>query len=63
MRMTIEIDDALLIAAMRVTGAKTKREAVEFGLRTLLRLREQAEIRRLRGTVQWDGDLEATRRD
>jgi len=38
---------------------RTKREAVELGLRTLLRLKQQAEIRQLRGKLEWRGDLEA----
>ena len=49
--------------AMRATGIKTKKEAVEQGLRTLLRLSEQAELRSLRGAIDWDGDLDAQRCD
>jgi Arc/MetJ family transcription regulator len=63
MRTNIVIDDKLMTETMRVTGAKTKREAVELGLRTLIRLGKQAEIRRLRGKVQWQGNLEQMRRD
>jgi Arc/MetJ family transcription regulator len=48
---------------LRATGLKTKREAVELGLRTLLRLRKQAEIRRCRGKLDWQGDLDAMRTD
>ena len=63
MRTNIVIDDALMADALRATGLKTKREAVELGLRTLLRLRGQAEIRRFRGKLAWEGDLEAMRTD
>ena len=63
MRTNIVIDDELMLEALKATGAKTKREAVELGLRTLLQLNRQAEIRRLRGKVQWTGDLDAMRRD
>ena len=63
MRTNIVIDDELMLEALKATGAKTKREAVELGLRTLLQLNRQAEIRRLRGKVQWPGDLDAMRRD
>jgi Arc/MetJ family transcription regulator len=49
--------------AMRATGAKTKREAVELGLRTLLRLHAQEKIRRFRGKLDWQGDLAAMRMD
>jgi len=50
---------------LRVTGLKTKREAVELGLRTVLRLRlrQQEQIRRFRGKLNWQGDLNAMRTD
>jgi Arc/MetJ family transcription regulator len=63
MRTNIVIDDRLMAAAMHATGSKTKREAVELGLMTLLRLRRQAELRTLRGTADWSGDLDAMRID
>ena len=49
--------------ALRLTGLKTKRQAVEAGLRTLLRLRQQEEIRRYRGKLDWQGDLNTMRTD
>ena len=63
MRTNIVIDDKLMREALRATGLKTKREAVEQGLRTLLRLSRQAQIRRLRGKLNWQGDLNAMRSD
>jgi Arc/MetJ family transcription regulator len=63
MRTNIIIDDKLMTETLRVTGVKTKREAVELGLRTLVRLSKQAEVKRWRGKVQWLGDLERIRRD
>jgi len=63
MRTNIVIDDKLMKDTLRATGLKTKREAVELGLRTLLRLRQQAKIRRFRGKLAWEGDLEAMRTD
>lgn len=63
MRTNIVIDDALMSETLRVTGLKTKREAVELALQTLLRLRKQAEIRRFRGKLDWQGDLDAMRTD
>jgi len=62
-RTNIVIDDKLMRDALRSTRSKTKREAVELGLRTLLRLSKQAEIRRLRGKLDWHGDLDAMRID
>ena len=63
MRTNIVIDDELMRETLRATGLKTKREAVEEGLRTLLRLKRQAQIRRLRGRLDWQGDLNAMRSD
>ena len=63
MRTNIVIDDKLMKASLRATGLKTKREAVELGLRTLLRLSKQEEIRSLRGKLKWQGDLDAMRSD
>lgn len=63
MRTNIEIDDALMKSALRVTGLKTKRAAVEEALRMLIVIRRQASIRKLRGKVEWVGDLRAMRRD
>ncbi len=63
MRTNIVIDDTLMADAMKATGSKTKRDVVELGLRTLLQLRRQAEIRDFRGKLAWLGDLDAMRSD
>jgi Arc/MetJ family transcription regulator len=62
-RTNIVIDDKLMRATLRATGLKTKRDAVDQALRTLLRLSRQAEIRRFRGKLDWQGDLNAMRSD
>ena len=61
MRTNIVIDDKLMRDTLRATGMKTKREAVELGLRTILRLGKQAEIRQLRGKLEWQGELDTMR--
>jgi Arc/MetJ family transcription regulator len=63
MRTNIVIDDDLMAAALEATGLSTKREVVEEGLRTLLRLKQQTDLRKLRGKYEWVGDLDAMRRD
>ncbi len=63
MRTNIDIDDTLMAATLAATGLRTKREAVALGLKTLLRLRRQEEIRPLRGKLDWQGDLDAMRTD
>jgi hypothetical protein len=66
--LTPETDeDVIGIRALAVhakdEGARTQREVVELGLKTLLPLNRQAAIRQLRGSVQWSGDLDALRTD
>jgi Arc/MetJ family transcription regulator len=63
MRTNIVIDDTLMADALKVSGARTKREAVELGLRTLIRIRRQDDIRRHRGKLAWEGDLDGMRTD
>lgn len=63
MRTNIEIDDRLMSDALKAGPYQTKREAVEQGLRILVRLSRQAEARSLRGSVTWIGDLDEMRRD
>jgi len=62
MRTNIVIDDRLMDEALKLTGAKTKKEAVELGLRTLVQLKRQERIRRHRGRLAWEGDLEQMRK-
>lgn len=57
MRTNIDIDDDLMMNALRATGAQTKKEAVELGLKTLIRLHKQAEIKKYKGQLLWEGDL------
>lgn len=61
MRTNIEIDDKLMRQAMKATGAKTKRAAVEAALCKVVQLKKQEGIKKLRGKVQWVGDLDAMR--
>ncbi len=61
MRTNIDIDDALMAEARRVTGLPTKKATIEEALRLLLRLRGQQDILALAGKVSWTGDLEASR--
>ena len=63
MRTNIDIDDDLMTEAMQATGAKTKRDAVEQGLRKLVQIKRQQGIRDLRGKISWIGDLDEMRRD
>ena len=57
MRTNIEIDDKLMKDALKASGAQTKKEAVELGLKTLVRLNKQENIKAFRGQLKWTGDL------
>jgi Arc/MetJ family transcription regulator len=61
MRTNIDIDDRLMREAMRSCGKRTKRATVEAGLRLLVQTQAQGKIRHLRGKIQWEGDLGASR--
>ena len=63
MRTNIVIDDKLMQQTLKLTGLRTKREAVELALRTVVRLRQQERIRGFRGKLKWEGELEAMRTD
>jgi Arc/MetJ family transcription regulator len=63
MRTNIVIDDKLMADTLKATGIATKREVVEEGLRTLLRIKRQQGIRRLRGKLKWEGNLNDMRTD
>jgi len=63
MRTNIVIDDKLMADALKATGLETKKEAVEEGLKALIRLQKQADIRSLRGKLKWEGNLDDMRTD
>jgi Arc/MetJ family transcription regulator len=61
MRTNIEISDELIQEALRISGLKTKRAAVEAGLKALIRLGRQKRILDLAGKVHWEGNLDESR--
>lgn len=63
MRTNIIIDDTLMTEALKASGVKTKKEAVELGLRTLIKLNQQRQLRSMKGSLEWRGDLAAMRSD
>jgi Arc/MetJ family transcription regulator len=62
-RTSILIEEALLREAMEAGGFKTKRQAVEAGLKLLAQWKDYRYVRSLRGKLKWEGDLKAMRRD
>ena len=63
MRTNIEIDDRLMKDTLKATGLRTKREVVDLALKELLKLEKQTEFRKLRGKIDWQGNLEEMRLD
>jgi len=61
MRTNIVIDDDLMADALKATGLSTKKEVVERGLKLLVRQHQQQAIRKLRGKLKWEGDLDEMR--
>ncbi len=63
MRTNVVIDDELMESALKVSGLKTKKDAIEEGLRLLVQVKSQKEIKRFRGKLKWSGNLEDMRLD
>jgi len=63
MRTNIVIDDQLMNDAIRLAGVKTKREAVELALKSLIALKKEENIKKFRGKLKWEGDLDEMRDD
>jgi len=63
MRTNVVIDDDLMKSAIRLSGLKTKKDAIEEGLKLLVQRSRQAKIREFRGKLKWHGDLDEMRRD
>lgn len=63
MRTNVIIDDDLMETALRVSGLKTKKDAIEAGLKLLTQVKRQKEIKRFRGKLKWSGNLNEMRLD
>ena len=63
MRTNVVIDDNLMESALRASGLRTKKDAIEEGLRLLVRINNQAKLRDFRGKLKWNGNLEEMRLD
>ncbi len=63
MRTNVVIDDDLMDEALKVSRFKTKKDAVEEGLKLLVQRKKQESIKDLRGKLNWKGDLEDMRTD
>ena len=63
MRTNIVISDELMSQALKLSDQSTKKAVVEEALKLLIRVKNQENIRSLRGKLRWEGDLDASRKD
>jgi Arc/MetJ family transcription regulator len=63
MRTNVVINDALMESALKVSGLRTKKDAIEEGLKLLVQVQRQKEIRNFRGKLKWSGNLDEMRLD
>lgn len=61
MRTTLDLDDDVVGAAMRVSPGMTKTAVIEEALRWYARRRSLAQFADLRGKVKWEGNLDELR--
>ncbi len=61
MRTNIDIDDALMREAIKVTGLNTKKKVVEYALKEVISLKKRRKLAGLRGRLNWEGDLNTMR--
>lgn len=63
MKTTVSIDDQLIHQALEVTGLSTQEEVVVLGLQTLIKLKDQSQIKQFKGRLSWEGNLDEMRLD
>ena len=63
MRTNVVIDDQLMESALKASGMKTKKDAIEEGLKLLVKMRGQERIKECRGKLEWTGNLDDMRLD
>ncbi|MEM6316540.1 MAG: type II toxin-antitoxin system VapB family antitoxin [Bacteroidota bacterium] len=63
MRTNIVINQQLMETALKLSGLKTKRAVIEAALKTFIQLEQQRQIKKWKGKLTWEGDLEEMRLD
>jgi Arc/MetJ family transcription regulator len=61
MRTNIAIDDKLMNAALKTSGLSTKKDVVEEALKLLVQVKKQSRLKKLRGKLKWEGNLDEMR--
>jgi Arc/MetJ family transcription regulator len=63
MRTNVVIDDELMNGALKASGLKTKKDAIEAGLKLLVKFKRQVKTKKYRGKLKWSGNLDEMRAD
>ncbi len=63
MRTNVVLDDDLVRSALSLSGFKTKKKAIEEGLKLLIQLNRQKRVKSFRGKLRWAGNLNKARTD
>jgi Arc/MetJ family transcription regulator len=63
MRTNVVVNDDLMESALKLSGLKTKKDAIEEGLKLLVQVKRQKEIKQFRGKLKWSGNLDKMRLD
>ncbi len=63
MRTNVVLEDKLIYSALKISGLKTKKAAIEEGLKLLIQVKSQTKIKDFRGKLKWNGDLDEMRFD
>jgi len=63
MRTNVVINDNLMASALKVSGFRTKKDAIEEGLRLLVQMNSHKGIKQFRGKLKWSGNLNEMRTD
>ena len=63
MRTNIVLDDTLMNKALKIGGCKTKKATIENALRLFIQIKGQQKIKKLKGKIHWEGNLEEMRKD
>ncbi|MDD5262310.1 MAG: type II toxin-antitoxin system VapB family antitoxin [Methylacidiphilales bacterium] len=61
MRTNINLNEGLVARGLKLSGLRTKKDLVNMALSEFVRRKDQKNILKLRGKIQWKGDLDLMR--
>lgn len=61
-RTNVVLDDELVDQCRKLTGINTRRALIDYALHELLRRRHQRRLLELKGSIQWEGELDSWRK-